>query len=72
MTIDIVDLEIYQKAEEYIQRLFTTAMGEKAQIINFNLNYVDERFAKVNFSGFISLFNTSSSLTNCSKYSITS
>lgn len=37
----------YITKEEYIKRLFTDNMGMKAQIINFNLNYVDERFAKI-------------------------
>ena len=33
--------------EEYINNLYTSDTGEKVQIVNFNLNYVDERFAKV-------------------------
>ena len=32
--------------EGYIKDLLTTANGRKAQIINFNINYVDDRFAK--------------------------
>ena len=32
--------------EGYIKELLTTANGRKAQIINFNINYVDDRFAK--------------------------
>ena len=36
----------YIPKETYIRDLFTTRRGEKAQIVNFNLNYVDERFAK--------------------------
>lgn len=36
----------YISKETYIRDLFTTRRGEKAQIVNFNLNYVDERFAK--------------------------
>lgn len=32
--------------EDYVRKIFTTISGEKAQIVNFNLNYVDERFAK--------------------------
>lgn len=50
------EVDEYISKEEYIQRLFTTAMGEKAQIINFNLNYVDERFAKVLTKIFSKLF----------------
>ena len=36
----------YIDKEEYIKKLFTTSNGMKAQIVNFNLNYIDERFAK--------------------------
>lgn len=32
--------------EGYIKELLTAANGRKAQIINFNINYVDDRFAK--------------------------
>ena len=32
--------------EGYIKELLTTSNGRKAQIINFNINYVDDRFAK--------------------------
>ncbi len=40
------EVDEYIPKETYIRDLFTTRRGEKAQIINFNLNYVDERFAK--------------------------
>ncbi len=33
--------------EQYIKELFTAKDGVPAQMINFNFNYVDERFAKV-------------------------
>jgi len=33
-------------AEGYIKELLTAPNGRKAQIINFNINYVDDRFAK--------------------------
>ena len=33
--------------ENYIKELLTTKDGKKAQIINFNMNYVDDRMAKV-------------------------
>ena len=36
----------YISKDEYVKRLFTAIDGRKAQIVNFNLNYVDERFAK--------------------------
>ncbi len=32
--------------EDYIRELLTAPNGRKAQIINFNINYVDDRFAK--------------------------
>jgi len=32
--------------EEYIKELLTAPNGKKAQIINFNINYVDDRLAK--------------------------
>lgn len=40
------EVDEYIPKESYIRDLFTTRRGEKAQIVNFNLNYVDERFAK--------------------------
>ncbi len=36
----------YITKEEYIKKLFFNENGERVQIVNFNLNYVDERFAK--------------------------
>ena len=42
--------------EEYVDRLFHNAKGEKVQLLNFNLNYVDERFAKVLTKVFSKLF----------------
>jgi hypothetical protein len=32
--------------EDYIKWLLTASNGRKAQVINFNINYVDDRFAK--------------------------
>ena len=37
----------YISRETYIKKLITSKDGLKAQIINFNINYVDDRFAKV-------------------------
>jgi ABC-type dipeptide/oligopeptide/nickel transport system ATPase component len=38
----------YVTREEYIQELLTDRMtGQKCQIVNFNINYVDDRMAKV-------------------------
>ena len=36
----------FVNAEGYIKDLLTTTDNRKAQIINFNINYVDDRFAK--------------------------
>ena len=36
----------YMTRDEYIRSLITASNGKKAQIINFNINYVDDRFAK--------------------------
>lgn len=33
--------------ESYIKELLTTRDGKKAQIVNFNMNYIDDRLAKV-------------------------
>lgn len=40
------EVDEYIPKETYIRNLFTIKTGEKAQIVNFNLNFVDERFAK--------------------------
>jgi len=40
------DYDEYISKEEYIRRLMTAEDGKKAQIINFNINYIDDRFAK--------------------------
>ena len=40
------EVDEYIPKETYIRDLFTVNTGEKAQIVNFNLNYVEERFAK--------------------------
>lgn len=36
----------YVSKQAYIKELLTAPNGRKAQIINFNINYVDDRFAK--------------------------
>ncbi len=36
----------YVTQDEYIKELLTATNGRKAQIVNFNINYVDDRFAK--------------------------
>lgn len=40
------EVEGYVTRETFIKQLYTSSTGEKVQIVNFNLNYVDERFAK--------------------------
>ncbi len=40
------DCPEYMSKDEYIKSLITTDDGKKAQLINFNINYVDDRFAK--------------------------
>lgn len=37
----------YVTKDEYIKELLMTSNGRKAQVINFNINYVDDRFAKI-------------------------
>ena len=41
------DVKDYISREQYIRSLLTSYEGRKAQIINFNINYVDDRFAKI-------------------------
>ena len=40
------DVEEYVTRGQYIKSLILTNNNQKAQIINFNINYVDDRFAK--------------------------
>ena len=40
------DVSEFVSREQYIKDLMTAMSGKKAQIINFNINYVDDRFAK--------------------------
>lgn len=40
------DYPEYLTKEQYIRNLLTSTDGKKAQIINFNINYVDDRLAK--------------------------
>lgn len=40
------DYPEYITKEKYIRSLLTASNGQKAQIINFNINYVDDRLAK--------------------------
>lgn len=40
------DYPEYVTKEQYIRNLLTAPNGKKAQIINFNINYIDDRLAK--------------------------
>ena len=40
------EMDEYMSSEDYIRWLLTAPNGGKAQIVNFNINYVDDRFAK--------------------------
>ena len=40
------DIDEYQSIDEFVKEILTNDSGRKAQIINFNINYVDDRFAK--------------------------
>ncbi len=40
------DIDEYETKDQFIKEILTVENGRKAQIINFNINYVDDRFAK--------------------------
>ena len=50
------NVDKYIPRGDYVNSIFTAKTGEKAQIVNFNLNFVDERFAKVLTKIFSKLF----------------
>jgi len=37
----------YMNKNDYIKKLLSSSNGGKCQIVNFNINYIDDRFAKV-------------------------
>jgi len=41
------DVDGYIPKDQFIKSILTAENGKKAQIINFNINYVDDRFAKI-------------------------
>ncbi|MCI9110531.1 MAG: ATP-binding protein [Bacilli bacterium] len=41
------DCKDYVSIDDYVKNLLMIGNGRKAQIINFNINYVDDRFAKI-------------------------
>ena len=61
----------YITREEYIKRLYTNTNDEPVQIVNFNLNYVDERFAKTLTKIYSKLFlNYAMTIKDNSKFSV--
>ena len=40
------DVKEHISRDDFVKKLLTNESGRKAQIINFNINYVDDRFAK--------------------------
>lgn len=40
------DINEYQTKDSFINEILTTTENKRAQLINFNINYVDDRFAK--------------------------
>lgn len=40
------NIDEYQNKDQFIKEILTDGPGRKAQIVNFNINYVDDRFAK--------------------------
>lgn len=65
------EIDKYVTESEYIKSLVTSKTGEKVQIIDFNISYVDDRFAKV-LVKIISklLFNYSLALENRSSFPV--
>jgi DNA helicase HerA-like ATPase len=43
---EFFNVETFITRDQYINKLITTKTGTKAQVVNFNINYVDDRFAK--------------------------
>ncbi len=65
------EVDEYISKEEYLDRLFTSIDGKRVQLLNMNLNYIDERFAKVLTKIFSKLFfDHAISLKDDKKYSI--
>ena len=50
------DVKEYVTRDQYIKDLLTATNGKKAQIINFNINYIDDRLAKTITKMFSKLF----------------
>lgn len=65
------EVDEYISKDEYIKRLFHSNTEEPVQIVNFNLNFVDERFAKTLTKIYAKLFlNYAIQLKDNSKFSV--
>ena len=65
------DMQEFISKDEYIRRLFTSDDGKPAQLVSFNLDFVDERFAKVLTKIFSKmLFTYAIEVSKVSKYSV--
>ena len=65
------EVDEYISKDEYIKRLFHSSTEEPVQIVNFNLNIVDERFAKTLTKIYAKLFlNYAIQLKDNSKFSV--
>ena len=65
------EVDEYISKDEYIKRLFHSSTEEPVQIVNFNLNFVDERFAKTLTKIYAKLFlNYAIQLKDNSKFSV--
>ena len=65
------EVEGYVSKEEYINGLFTSDDNRPVQLLGFNLDFVDERFAKVLTKIYSKLFfNYATSIANMKEYSI--
>jgi len=42
-----LEYDVFLTKEQYVKKLLTSLDGGNAQIVNFNINYIDDRFAKV-------------------------
>lgn len=69
--IDMFDYKDYISKSDFINKLFTCSDGSKAQLININLSYVDDRFAKIITKLYSKLFfNHTTKLENRGSFSV--
>ena len=55
-TVKYFEYDEYVTKEDYIRKLLEAPNGKKAQIINFNINYIDDRLAKTIVKMYSKLF----------------